>query len=144
MDGKIVLCPNPYRDIGIGLARRTMDMLRRDGREVVMSPVCGTSCGYDDSIPLEQAVEGASMIVSFGGDGTFLHVARILRGRDIPLLCVNMGSMGFMASLEPEEIGLVRKAAAGEYRGSRRMMLDVELLRGGLVVWKDYALNDAL
>ena len=44
MSGKIVLCPNPYRDIGLGLARQTMDMLRGDGREVILSPVCGNTC----------------------------------------------------------------------------------------------------
>ncbi|NCB52107.1 MAG: NAD(+)/NADH kinase [Clostridia bacterium] len=144
MDGKIVLCPNPYRDIGISLAKRTMDILSRDGWEVVMSPVCGNTCEYDGAIPLEQSADGASMIISFGGDGTFLHVARVLQGREIPLLCINMGSMGFMASLEPEDIEMVRKAAAGEFRRSRRMMLDVELIRDGRVIETDCALNDAV
>lgn len=144
MGGKIVLCPNPYRDIDLGLAKRTMDMLRRDGREVVMSPVCGNTCDYDGIIPLEQSVDDASMIISFGGDGTFLHVARSVEGREIPLLCVNLGSMGFMASLEPKDIGMVRKAAAGEYRRSRRMMLDVKLSRDGETIETDCALNDAV
>lgn len=144
MDGKIVLCPNPYRDIGLELTRRTMDMLREDGREVVVSPVFADDCGDVETVQLEKSAAEAAMIISFGGDGTFLHVARAVHGLDIPLVGVNMGSMGFMASLEPENIALIRRVAAGEFRRSRRMMLDVTLFRNGAAVLKDCALNDAV
>lgn len=142
MNGKIVLCPNPYRDIGLALAGRARDILARDGWEVVMSPVFIDA--REGVVPLKSAAEGASMIISFGGDGTFLHVARATLGLEIPFLGVNLGSKGFMAGLEPEEVELVRRAASGEFRRSRRMMLDVALSRDGEAILTDCALNDAV
>ena len=66
-------------------------------------------------LPLQRAAEGAELIISFGGDGTFLHVARQTLGMPIPLLGINVGTKGFMAGLEPEDIELVRRAAAGGF-----------------------------
>ncbi len=94
--------------------------------------------------PLRRAAEDAELIISFGGDGTFLHVARQILGMRIPLLGVNVGTKGFMAGLEPEDIELVRRAAAGDYRESLRMMLDIELHRADGEVIYDCALNDAV
>lgn len=137
---KVVLCPNPFRDSGLGLAERTRILLVSAGFEVVMSPVFS-----DLNIPpLSESIRGASLVVAFGGDGTFLHVARSVMGRDIPLLCVNMGEKGFMATLEPDNIALVLSAARGEYRPSRRMLADVTLTREGTVIYRDTALNDAV
>ena len=79
-----------------------------------------------------------------GGDGTILSAARQLHNSDIPILGVNLGSKGFMAALEPEHMQLIVKAAAGEYTVSRRMMLDIELERGGEIIYRDKALNDVV
>lgn len=100
--------------------------------------------GDSNMVPLRRAAEEAELIISFGGDGTFLHVARQTLGMRIPLLGVNVGTKGFMAGLEPEDIELVRRAAAGGYRQSLRMMLDIELHRADGEVVRDCALNDAV
>lgn len=100
--------------------------------------------GDSNMVPLRRAAEDAELIISFGGDGTFLHVARQILGMRIPLLGVNVGTKGFMAGLEPEDIELVRRAAAGDYRESLRMMLDIELHRADGDVIYDCALNDAV
>ncbi|HBD85902.1 MAG TPA: NAD+ kinase [Clostridiales bacterium] len=144
MGGKIILCPNPHRDIGLELAKRTMAMLTGDGINAVMSPVFAEGREAEGTTPFEESADGAAMIIAFGGDGTLLQVARMIRGREIPLLGVNLGSKGFMASLEPEDIGLVRRAAAGDFRKSRRMMLDVALSKNGEVIRTDCALNEAV
>lgn len=141
---KIVLAPNPYRDRSLSLAMQARELLERDGRQTVISPVF-VEVPEDSSMrPLHKAAEDAELIISFGGDGTFLHVARQVLGRPIPLLGVNIGTKGFMAGLEPEELALVRRAAAGQFRRSLRMMLDVELHRGDGEVYTDCALNDAV
>lgn len=57
---------------------------------------------------------------------------------------MNVGTKGFMAGLEPEDLELVRRAASGRYRRSLRMMLDVELLKSDGEVLRDCALNDAV
>jgi NAD+ kinase len=55
-----------------------------------------------------------------------------------------MGSKGFMAEIEKEDIALIPKAVCGEYTIDRRMMLDVELRRDGSVIYSDFALNDVV
>ena len=141
---KIVLSPNPYRDRGLVLTNRARELLERDGRETVIAPVFVDVPGDSNMVPLRRAAEDAELIISFGGDGTFLHVARQILGMRIPLLGVNVGTKGFMAGLEPEDIELVRGAAAGDFRESLRMMLDIELHRADGEVIRDCALNDAV
>lgn len=142
--GKIVLSPNPYRDRGLVLTNRAKELLEADGRETVIAPVFVDVPEDSNMLPLQRAAEGAELIISFGGDGTFLHVARQTLGMPIPLLGINVGTKGFMAGLEPEDIELVRRAAAGGYRRSYRMMLDVELIKADGEVVRDCALNDAV
>ena len=141
---KIVLSPNPYRDRGLVLTNRARELLERDGRETVIAPVFVDVPGDSNMVPLRRAAEDAELIISFGGDGTFLHVARQILGMRIPLLGVNVGTKGFMAGLEPEDIELVRRAAAGDFRESLRMMLDIELHRADGEAIRDCALNDAV
>ena len=142
--GKIVLSPNPYRDRGLVLTNRAKELLEADGRETVIAPVFVDVPEDSNMLPLQKAAEGAELIISFGGDGTFLHVARQTLGMPIPLLGINVGTKGFMAGFEPEDIELVRRAAAGGYRRSYRMMLDVELIKADGEVVRDCALNDAV
>ena len=150
MENHIVLCPNPYRDRGIALASEAAKRLEQAGFTSIMSPVFVDVPDESNMEPLSKCADGALLIVSFGGDGTFLHVARQLMDRDIPMLGVNMGAKGFMAGLEPEELPLVVNAARGEYRSSVRMLLDVDLLRenvdgdGESDIYMDCALNDAV
>ena len=144
MDKLIVLCPNPYRDRGLALAEKAAAALRDAGIRVVMSPVFVDLPQGSLMVPLHESAREASMVVSFGGDGTFLHVAREVMGKNIPLLGVNLGAKGFMAGLEPEDVAQVVAAAEGRYRPSVRMLLDVELVREDECIYHDRALNDAV
>lgn len=141
---KIVLSPNPYLDRNLALTMRAKAFLDSDGCDTVVSPVFVDVPGDSNMIPLRRAAEDAQLIITFGGDGTFLHVARQVMDLGIPILGVNMGTKGFMASIEPEDIGLVRRAAAGEFRPSRRMLLDVEVRRAFGESFLDCALNEVV
>ena len=149
MTGHVVLCPNPYRDIGLAHTRRVMDILKAEGIDTVVCPLFRR--GRDASIPediktapIAESLAGASLIVSFGGDGTILSAARAVTAMDVPILGVNLGRKGFMAELEPEELGRIAAAARGSFTPDCRMMLDVELVRDGEVIYEDIALNDAV
>ena len=93
---------------------------------------------------LEDAAKDASLIISVGGDGTFLHVARRVFSLNIPVLGVNMGTKGFLASLEGNEIEYIRLAAKGEYRISRRMLIDYSIIRSSLIINSATAINDVV
>ena len=74
------------------------------------------------------------MLVCFGGDGTILHASKAATRVGVPVLGVNIGTMGFIAELESSELPMLRQIAAGEYQIERRKMLDVAVSRDGNIL----------
>ena len=144
----VVLCPNPYKDADLELTGRCRELLENAGFRVRISPVYldgDTPLPHDGEAfrELTEAVEGAVLVVSLGGDGTIMHTARRLIGHRVPIIGVNLGTVGFLAELEKGEISHLVEAAKGNYTPSPRMMLRIEVERSGETVFADYALNDA-
>ncbi|MCL2190594.1 MAG: NAD(+)/NADH kinase [Treponema sp.] len=82
---------------------------------------------------------------SLGGDGTVLYAARMLVPTDTPILPVQLGTLGFLASVEMHEWPAVyRRWLAGDARLSRRCMFEVSVERGGRSVYRNICLNDAV
>lgn len=149
MKRKIVLCINPDCDTDFAATLRAKSALEEAGHSVAVSliQVRGETCTAPDELcakPLNEAIVGAHLLISFGGDGTILKIARAVMKASIPLLGVNMGHKGFMAELDPGDTELMLKAARGEFVPIRRMMLDVELVRDGMHLYSDSALNDVV
>ena len=145
----IALCPNPFRDLDLNYTRSVRELLREAGFETLICPLFSDE--EPEAIPadletgkLSALPEDCTLAVVIGGDGTMLAAVRELHGRALPLLGVNLGTKGFMTSLEQENIALVVEAARGQYTVSRRMMLEVTLIRGGKEIYTDCALNDAV
>lgn len=146
---KIALCPNPFRDRGLKAALQAERILGQAGIETAVClpfPVNGSA-----EIPeglavktLQAALRGADLIICFGGDGTILHVAKEAARHRIPVLGVNMGSVGFMAELESGDLHLLSRLARGECRLEQRMMIDIQVMREGRRVYRNIALNDAV
>lgn len=89
-------------------------------------------------------MEGVELVMVFGGDGTILRGAELVRGTGVPLLGVNLGRVGFLAEAEREDISsVVDRVAARDYTVEHRMTLEVEVRRDGLVLHRDWALNEA-
>ena len=145
----IALCPNPFRDIDLSFTRNVRRLLSDAGFESAVCPVFADD--EPEAIPADiqpqriaDIADSCTLAVVIGGDGTMLAVARQLHGHELPMLGVNLGTKGFMTALEQENIALVVEAAKGHYRLSRRMMLDVSLIRAGETIYRDCALNDAV
>ena len=145
---KVILCPNPYRDKGLAAAKEAEGILRSVGLETVyclpFKPVGGEGQFGVACRPLQQELRSADLLIAFGGDGTILHLARASAMRGVPVLGVNLGSLGFMSDLEVGEMGLLKELSRGRYRREKRMMLDVSVLREGRTVYQNSALNDAV
>ena len=85
--------------------------------------------GIDFSCADDLGGVNADLILVLGGDGTLLSAARRLRGRQIPLMGVNFGRLGFLASFTPEEFGKhFDDLFAGRLKTTRRQVLDVSVL----------------
>lgn len=148
---KIILSSNPFRDKNLRAARSAERILRASGAETSICLPFRFEKGNMPDLPkgiefsdLKKELETADMLVCFGGDGTILHAAKDAVAHGIPILGVNMGSVGFMAELEHSELALLSKITAGKYTTEYRMMLDVTVWRDGKKVYEDLALNDAV
>ena len=93
---------------------------------------------------MQQEIRSADLLIAFGGDGTILHLARTVALHSVPVLGVNLGSLGFMSELEVNELDRLRDLAEGRFTVESRMMLDASVLREGRQVYSNIALNDAV
>jgi NAD+ kinase len=95
--------------------------------------------------PSESFGDGLDVVVSLGGDGTFLRAAYWSRDSGVPLLGVNLGRLGFLSEVEVGELpGAIRRIVAGDYDVEERMTLSVDILdEHGATEASDWALNEA-
>jgi NAD+ kinase len=93
----------------------------------------------------EQLAAEVDFLIVLGGDGTLLAAARAAVMRAVPILPVNLGSLGFLTSVTLEELyPLLEQVLAGRYHVSKRVMLQAEILRAGTRTETHRALNDAV
>ena len=145
----IAICPNPFRDIGCRITIEIKKRLEAAGFETCICPLFVENC--EAPLPINVSESKLSEIgvlcetvIVVGGDGTVLAAARQLHNIPVPILGVNLGTKGFMTALEPNELEHLVPAVKGGMRFSRRMKLDVSVIRNGETVLEDSVLNDAV
>lgn len=148
---KVVLSPNPYRDHGLKAAQTARQILESCGVEVAVCLPFDLDENCKTPVPagvelknIQEELKTADILACFGGDGTILHAARDASPRRIPILGINLGSVGFMAELEQNELPLLARLPEKKYQVERRMMLDISVRRDGRKVYSETALNDAV
>ena len=146
---KIVVSPNPYRDKQFKHARQACQILKEAGAEVSLCLPFDVDRSFE--IPsdlrfreIQKEIRTADMLICFGGDGTILHSSKIATEHGLPILGVNIGTMGFIAELEASEMELLRKIPQGDYTVEPRTMLDVSVVSGKQTLFHETALNDAV
>ena len=144
---RVILTPNPYRDKNFQTVRKAAEILKDAGIE---SRIC-LPFDVDRSFELpkdlrfsrlERELSSADAIICFGGDGTILHIAKTATRHNLPVLGVNIGTMGFMAELESGELAELARLANDDYSLDERMMLDATVYRDRDIVFHDICLND--
>ena len=145
----LILTPNPYRDKNFHTLRCAMQILKEEGFQVkaCLPFEVERSCELPKDIRfyrLDRELGNADLVICFGGDGTILHLAKAATRRGLPLLGVNIGTMGFMAELESSELEKLKLLATGKYEIDSRMMLDVTVQRDREIIFHDICLNDAV
>ena len=143
----IILTPNPYRDKNFSTVREAMEVLKAAGANVRLCLPFDVDSNYD--LPkdlrfhkLDREMGNADAVICFGGDGTILHMAKTATRRGLPILGVNIGTMGFMAELESTELDKLSRLVTGEFTLDKRMMLDVTVQRDRDIIFHDICLND--
>ena len=146
---QIILTPNPYRDKNFQTVRAAAKVLKEAGMEPRICLPFEVDRNYD--LPkdlrfhkLDKELQNAEMVICFGGDGTILHMAKAATRKNIPILGVNIGTMGFMAELESTELDQLARLANDDYTLDKRMMLDVVVQRDRDIIFHDIGLNDVV
>ena len=146
---KIILTPNPYRDKNFNAVREARKILVDAGLDVKLCLPFEVDRAYElpgDLVfsKLERELPSASMIICFGGDGTILHMGKTATKYGLPILGVNIGTMGFMAELESAELQQLARIAKDDYTIDERMMLDITVYRDRSIIYHDICLNDGV
>ncbi len=95
-------------------------------------------CEYPD-VP-----EKFELIVAAGGDGTFLEASHVAVKHNVPIAGINIGQLGFLAEINPEEWRIIDSIFHGKFSVTERMMIDVKAVREKEVFFDKRALNETV
>lgn len=141
----VYISPNPGKAMAYGIAQRAAQILLTHGAQVLMQDGLQAECMTMGVVYLSQkeCMERTDVILTIGGDGTILHEANLSLEYRKPILGINLGRCGFLATCEVDEMEAKLSAVArGEYFLDNRMLLYVRVL--GDDSWEGHALNDVV
>ncbi len=127
---KLSLIVNKDKKRAAETAARSAELLLKSSAEVLTCadfPIDGTTV-MDTA---EDIIRECDIAVTVGGDGTIIHNAKFAAHYNKPLLGINLGRIGFVANIEPDEIDELKKLVLGDYRIQRRMLLDITVDKDG-------------
>ena len=141
----VYIAPNPGKSSAAEVSLRAVQILHNHGASVLMDQNMKKDCNLSgvQYLPFDACLEQTDVILSIGGDGTILHVANLTLSYHKPILGINLGRCGFLATCEVDEMETKLAAVArGQYSLDNRMLLYVRVL--GDPNWEGHALNDVV
>lgn len=141
----VYISPNPGKAMAYGISQRAAQILLTHGAQVLMQDGLQAECMTMGVVYLSQkeCLERTDVILTIGGDGTIRHEANLSLEYRKPILGINLGRCGFLATCEVDEMEAKLSAVArGEYFLDNRMLLYVRVL--GDDSWEGHALNDVV
>lgn len=140
---RVLIGCNIRKDGSAELAAELTALLRKNG---FVPCVYGSDSEYADGIGADivESPKICGFIITVGGDGTILKWGKTAAEFDIPLLGVNMGRLGFMATVEPHEIGVIPGLLKSDYTVSRRILLECKVFREEREIFSEQVLNDVI
>lgn len=129
------------------LAARLIELAKPHGTKVLLQADCARALGRDDLAgELEKEMTECDAFITLGGDGTVLQAARVAAPLEKLVLSVDLGTLGFLAAVKPEDIDQAFEAMLqGKYFVKERMMLQAEVVRQGNIIFSGLlGLNDAV
>lgn len=136
---------NKYKDKNLSVTNRVVSHLERKGRKVTLkvkeADWKAETC--EESEEAKNIPHDVDCILVLGGDGTVLQAARETKKLHIPIIGVNLGTLGYMTEIEPEDLEeALDRLMAGEYEQESRMMLNGKVFFEDRTEDEGWALND--
>lgn len=141
----VYIAPNTGKSSAGEVALRAAQILQTHGAAVLMDQELRPSCNIAgvQYLPFAECLEKTDVILTIGGDGTILQVANQTLNYHKPILGINLGRCGFLATCEVDELETKLSAVAhGYFNLDTRMLLYVRVL--GDETWEGHALNDVV
>ena len=121
------------------------EWLKKKNISLIGSPYAQSEVCAIEEVGVDEFQEKADLIVVLGGDGTMISVARLMGKREIPVLGINYGSLGYLTEFRIEEMfSALEMILAGHYQLDCRVMLEVEHFRGSVKLGAGRVLNDVV
>ena len=141
---KIGFIVNMIKESAPAIAKQVINWLIENDMEVYLTNETANSLSFSNhGVRADELFSMSDCILVLGGDGTLLNTARIVAGKNIPLLGINLGQLGFLTELEVDKIiyGL-EELKTGHFHIEERMMLESYVYRDGKEAGNFHALND--
>ncbi|MBQ7799562.1 MAG: NAD(+)/NADH kinase [Oscillospiraceae bacterium] len=126
---KVLLLPNIKKEGCLEITQSVIDTLKKDGAEIFVlndfkKYVTDNYVKVISSDKLDNSIDFA---VTIGGDGTIIGAANLLLEHEIPIIGVNLGTLGFLTGIEKDELDLLHKIAEGKYSIEERLVLKAQV-----------------
>ena len=138
----IGLIINSYKEQIVQIGRQVITLLREQNVNVLAMGEEAEALAIS-AVSAETFCNEAQMVLVIGGDGTMLRAARTVYSKEIPILGINQGYLGFLTEVEVEHLDkAIAQLLSGNYQVERRMMLNAAVYRDGVCIADVNALND--
>ncbi|HMK60669.1 MAG TPA: NAD(+)/NADH kinase [Dissulfurispiraceae bacterium] len=138
-----IICKSGKKE-PIEMVKFMLPWLQERKCEVFLEPVPASVLGQK-GFERENIPDAVEIVVVLGGDGTMLSAARLIAGREVPILGVNLGGLGFITEINKDEVfSALEQVLDGRSPIEERMMLDVHVFRESAEAGCFLALNDAV
>lgn len=144
---KIVLFPNFGKKNALSTALKCCDILGELGTEVFAADCYKAEFAEKNFVKfgkIEEIAEKCDIIIAIGGDGTILKASAYASSFNKPLMGINTGRLGFMASMEIDELDMLSRLKTRDYTVETRMMIDAAVMRDNKIISEHTALNDVV
>lgn len=145
---RILICTNIDKDTELAFTCSVLERLKRKDVEArFYLPFGELPAGFPTDAYCEdpdEELRRSDLLLCLGGDGTMLHNSKRAAEFGIPMLGINLGTLGFITELERADVDRLDEVLEGHYSVENRMMLDYEVIRGGECVNRGFGLNEAV
>lgn len=144
---KFYLIPNMTRTNTYKVTLGLLEELKNLGCDVSMDNSMkqhfeGNCVSFGEEI---RELQNADVVISVGGDGSFINAAKRALLFNKPLLCVNAGKLAYLAGLESDELHLIKNILIGKYVTENRMILEASIIdKNGKILYHSNCINDAV
>lgn len=143
---RIGIFTNRDKDKDLKYTKLLAESITMQGGEVIipsdLAKDIGIKSKYEDE---KEFLNNSEIIISLGGDGTFLKAARKVYGMGIPIMGINLGNLGFLTEVETGDVhSAVSSILEDKFELENRMMLEARIVSDGRTIARDVAVNDVV